>query len=90
MLSNTDQQHLMQRSPLHCVSANIKSVFHMRSFLLFAVLAKRKGFVKVALETGSNIVPVIFFGENDLFDVSVLFGIILHLIQGKACLSFVE
>ena len=32
----------------------------------FTVL-KRKGFVKVAMEAGASIVPVIGFGENDLF-----------------------
>ena len=32
------------------------------------VLAKRKGFVRLALLTGTPIVPVFAFGENDLFD----------------------
>lgn len=33
------------------------------------MLAKRKGFVRVALQTGAKLVPVLGFGENDLYDV---------------------
>ncbi|KAK9823573.1 hypothetical protein WJX72_003923 [[Myrmecia] bisecta] len=32
------------------------------------VLSRRKGFVRVAMETGASLVPVIAFGEVDLFD----------------------
>uniref|UniRef100_A0A6S8IM82 Acyltransferase n=1 Tax=Dunaliella tertiolecta TaxID=3047 RepID=A0A6S8IM82_DUNTE len=35
------------------------------------VLAKRKGFVRVALQTGASLVPVLFFGENDLYEVHI-------------------
>ena len=31
------------------------------------VTAKRKGFIKVAIETGACIVPVMAFGENEAF-----------------------
>lgn len=32
------------------------------------VLNKRKGFVKIAIQTGTALVPVISFGENDLLE----------------------
>ncbi|GAX78020.1 hypothetical protein CEUSTIGMA_g5462.t1 [Chlamydomonas eustigma] len=35
------------------------------------LLAKRKGFVKMAIETGSSLVPVVAFGENDTFDTFI-------------------
>ena len=31
-------------------------------------LARRKGFVKLAMKTGASLVPVFAFGENDIFD----------------------
>lgn len=32
------------------------------------IINERKGFVKLALQTGADLVPVIAFGENDLYD----------------------
>ncbi|KNG84909.1 diacylglycerol acyltransferase family [Aspergillus nomiae NRRL 13137] len=32
------------------------------------VIKIRKGFIRVAVETGADIVPVVAFGENDIFD----------------------
>ena len=36
--------------------------------LMRLVLGERKGFVKVAMRTGADLVPVLAFGENDLYD----------------------
>ena len=32
------------------------------------VLQRRKGFVRIALQTGASLVPVLNFGENELFN----------------------
>ena len=32
------------------------------------VLARRKGFIKLAIRTGADLVPVLAFGENELYD----------------------
>ena len=39
-----------------------------RPFYLRLVLKKRKGFVKLAIRNGADLVPVLAFGENDLYD----------------------
>ncbi|KAF4207017.1 hypothetical protein CNMCM8927_004112 [Aspergillus lentulus] len=45
------------------------------------VIRIRKGFVRVAVETGADLVPVIAFGENELFDcVNVSSSTVLGLV----------
>ena len=46
------------------------------------VLAQRKGFVKMAMRTGADLVPVLAFGENDLYDqLSAQHHPLLHRLQ---------
>jgi 2-acylglycerol O-acyltransferase 2 len=40
---------------------------YMKEGTLDLVLLKRKGFVKIALTTGADLVPIIGFGENEIF-----------------------
>ncbi|KAK0633449.1 diacylglycerol acyltransferase-domain-containing protein [Immersiella caudata] len=37
-------------------------------YTMHLVLSQRKGFIKLAVRTGADIVPVLAFGENDLYD----------------------
>ena len=39
-----------------------------RPYSLRLVLKRRKGFVRLAIRTGADLVPVLAFGENDLYD----------------------
>ncbi|KAJ3410019.1 hypothetical protein HDV05_004126 [Chytridiales sp. JEL 0842] len=45
-----------------------REFLHMEADTIDLVLKNRKGFVKLALMTGSSLVPVLCFGENELYE----------------------
>lgn len=44
-----------------------REVHHAHPNTYRFVVAKRRGFIRVALETGASLVPAISFGENDVY-----------------------
>ncbi|GKZ72797.1 diacylglycerol O-acyltransferase 2 [Aspergillus niger] len=49
------------------------------------VLNVRRGFVRVAVQTGADLVPVMAFGENELFDVET----VDEVVKGRAWVGWV-
>lgn len=45
-----------------------QEVIHARPGNYHLVLKDRKGFIKIAMQTGASLVPVFSFGENDIYD----------------------
>jgi 2-acylglycerol O-acyltransferase 2 len=55
---------------------------HARPGTFDLVLGRRKGFVRIALESGAALVPVVSFGENDMFNtITAKEGTWLALLQ---------
>ncbi|KAF7490771.1 2-acylglycerol O-acyltransferase 2-A [Sarcoptes scabiei] len=38
---------------------------------MILILSRRKGFIRLAIKTGASLVPVISFGENDIFEPTI-------------------
>jgi 2-acylglycerol O-acyltransferase 2 len=76
-----------------CVGGS-EEAFHSKPGKYKFVVKNRKGFVKIALKTGSSLVPVISFGENEVFEpienkhlmilqkaIKSIFGIVLPFVK---------
>jgi 2-acylglycerol O-acyltransferase 2 len=57
-------------SALFLAIGSAEEFLHMKSGTMRLVVKKRKGFIKIALQTGSNLIPMIGFGENESAYVS--------------------
>lgn len=51
------------------VLGGVREVFYTYPNTYRCVVAKRRGFIRIALKTGASLVPAISFGENDLYDI---------------------
>lgn len=45
-----------------------QEAIHARPGHNLIILKDRKGFIKIAIQTGASLVPVFSFGENDIYD----------------------
>lgn len=56
------------------VVGGIREVFYTHPDTYQFVVAKRRGFIRVALETGASLVPAISFGENNVYKMIDISG----------------
>jgi 2-acylglycerol O-acyltransferase 2 len=63
----TAQQEGMGRA-ITIVVGGARESLDAQPYSLRLVLKRRKGFVKMAIRTGADLVPVLAFGENDIYD----------------------
>jgi 2-acylglycerol O-acyltransferase 2 len=63
----TAQQEDMGRA-ITIVVGGARESLDAQPYSLRLVLKRRKGFVKMAIRTGADLVPVLAFGENDIYD----------------------
>ncbi|PNY24462.1 Diacylglycerol O-acyltransferase 2A [Tolypocladium capitatum] len=68
ILSQGGSQNDGQGRAVTIVIGGARESLEAQPGMLRLILKGRKGFVKMALRTGADLVPVIGFGENDLYD----------------------
>ena len=62
------KHRLTHGESLILVPGGAAEALHAHGGVMKLYLKNRKGFVKLAMETNAKLVPVIGFGENDIFD----------------------
>lgn len=76
-------------SAVAVVVGGAKEATETRQGGMTLVLEKRKGFVREAMAAGASLVPVIAFGENDVYNVQVFpKGHVVHFLQERLRQSF--
>jgi len=76
-------------SAIAVVVGGAKEATETRRGGMTLVLEKRKGFVREAMVAGASLVPVLAFGENDVYNVQVFpEGHVVHFIQERLRESF--
>ncbi|KNE61518.1 hypothetical protein AMAG_06336 [Allomyces macrogynus ATCC 38327] len=74
-VSRKSIESIIRQGPGHSVAIVIggaQESLHAAPRTLDLVLKKRLGFIKVAILNGALLVPALTFGENDVFDLSVM------------------
>ncbi|CAO3653076.1 unnamed protein product [Cunninghamella blakesleeana] len=106
-VSKSSCKHVLQSGPgksIAIVVGGATESLHAYPGIIDLYIKKRFGFVKLAVETGSSLVPVLSFGENEIYDqvknnqgsllwkfqkkVQSLLGFTLPLFHGRGIFNY--
>ena len=60
-------KNTLEKESVSLMLGGVKEILHADRKTIILTIKKRRGIFKIALETGCSIVPVITYGESDLF-----------------------
>ena len=64
------KKNLEDNNAVSLVVGGVEEMFYQESKKMYLVLNNRKGYLKLALETKKPLIPVLTFGENELYKAS--------------------